>query len=159
MADLLVALYSLADPRPAVERAAAGGVAVRRAHPAERSLVTDWVGTTFSRGWADECAVAFARTPAACFLAERSGALCGFACHGVVCPDFFGPFGVAEAERGRGIGEALLRITLDSLRAAGFAYGIIGWSGATAYFEKTVGARPIEGSEPGPYRGLLQNPR
>jgi hypothetical protein len=41
------------------------------------------------------------------------------------------------------------------MRQQGFGYAIIGGVGPAAYYAKAVGALPIEGSEPGVYRGLL----
>ena len=37
----------------------------------------------------------------------------------------------------------------------GYGYAIIGGVGPAEFYAKTVGAIPIEGSEPGIYRGLL----
>jgi hypothetical protein len=41
------------------------------------------------------------------------------------------------------------------MRQAGYGYAIIGGVGPADFYVKTVGATPIEGSEPGIYRGLL----
>ncbi len=38
----------------------------------------------------------------------------------------------------------------------GYAYAVIGWAGPTEFYEKTVGATIIEGSEPGIFRGPLK---
>ena len=40
---------------------------------------------------------------------------------------------------------------------SGFAYAMIGCSGADGYYRHTVGAVPIEGSDPGPYRNWLRD--
>ena len=45
------------------------------------------------------------------------------------------------------------------MRQQGFGYAIIGGVGPTAYYSKAVGAVPIDGSEPGVYRGLLDSSR
>ena len=44
------------------------------------------------------------------------------------------------------------------MAANGYAYAIIGNAGTLAFYTKTAGAIPIEGSEPGVYRGRLQEP-
>ena len=151
MADMLVRLYALPDPAPALLRAARAGVAVRRAEARERSTVVDWVRTTFSPGWADECAAAFGVRPASCFVAVRDRALIGFACHDCTRPNFFGPAGVLEAERGSGVGAALTLAALDAMRAAGYAYAIIGGVGPADFYARVAGATPIDGSTPGIY--------
>lgn len=52
----------------------------------------------------------------------------------------FGPQGVAEAHRGRGIGTLLLRHSLADLRELGFTHARIPWVSSTDYYEKTCGA-------------------
>ena len=81
MADLLVRLYDLPPPGPALEALGAAGIIVRRAAAAERSAVVEWVRAHGSPGWADECAAAFARLPLACFVAVEDDKLIGFACY------------------------------------------------------------------------------
>ncbi len=69
---------------------------------------------------------------------------------------FFGPTGVDEKERGRGIGKALLMASLVSLRDLGYVYGIIGAAGPVQFYEEMVGATVIPDSEPGIYTDLLR---
>ena len=66
---------------------------------------------------------------------------------------------VADAPRRAGIVTGLLFACLEDMRQQGFGYAIIGGVGPAAYYSKAVGAAPIEGSEPGVYRGLLDSPR
>ena len=91
------------------------------------------------------------------YLAHRGDQLLlGFACYDTARKNFFGPTGVDEAERGQGIGTALLLAALHAMRDDGYMYGIIGWAGPVGYYEKTVGAAVIPDSEPpGSYRGML----
>jgi len=156
MPDLLVKLYDLADPASRVSALRERNITVRRAMPYERYPVLSWVRERFGEGWAGECAAAFASPPARCFVAVREGAILGFACFDCTCPDFFGPTGVDENERGRGIGAALLLSALHAMAASGYAYAIIGGAGATALYEKVAGAVPIAGSVPGIYRDGLK---
>jgi predicted N-acetyltransferase YhbS len=93
--------------------------------------------------------------PIACFIAVREGSILGFACHDATARNFFGPEAVAEAERGRGIGRALLLAALHAQREQGYAYSIIGGVGPADFYAKTVGAIPITGSTPGIYAELL----
>jgi GNAT superfamily N-acetyltransferase len=155
VADLLVRLYDLPPLAPAVEALAAAGVIVRRAAAAERTSIVEWMRAQGSPGWADECAAAFARQPIACFVAVEAGdkdaRLLGVACHDAACRNFFGPELVAPAERGRGIGRALLLAALHAMRADGYGYAIIGWASSVDFYRRTVGATPIDGSTPGIY--------
>jgi hypothetical protein len=148
--DLLVRLYALPDAAAAVARAAAAGVTVRRANAWERRTVVDWVAARFPV-WTAECEIAFAHVPCRCFVAVDDGAVVGFACHDVARRNFFGPAGVADDRRGRGVGAALTLATLAAMREAGYAYAIIGGAGPSAFYERVAGATPIAGSDPGIY--------
>jgi len=49
--------------------------------------------------------------------------------------------GTLSAERGRGIGAALLRRCLADMRAAGQQTAMIGWVGPVSFYAGAVGAR------------------
>jgi GNAT superfamily N-acetyltransferase len=151
MSDLLVKLYSL--PAPATPPP---GVVVRRAFAAEKRLVCDWVATQFDSGWASESEAAFARLPVACFLAVRDRELLGFACYDATARGFFGPTGVAEAERHHGIGSALLSAALHDMAGQGYAYAIIGAADSVDFYREHAGAFEIPDSTPGFYRGKIK---
>lgn len=155
MADLLVRLYELPPLGPAVDALTASGVTIRRPAASERTAVIDWMRAHGSAGWADECAAALARQPAACFVAveeaDSAARLCGVACYDAACRNFFGPELVAPDRRGRGIGRALLLAALHAMRADGYAYAIIGWASSVDFYRRAVGATVIDGSTPGQY--------
>lgn len=150
MPDMLVKLYDL-PPLPD----APAGVTIRRAMPYERQEVVGWVRATFNAAWADEVASAYGHLPVRCFIATEAGRILGFACHDATCRNFFGPTGVAEAQRGRGLGKALLLHCLHAMAADGYAYAIIGGVGPAAFYERVVGATLIPDSSPGIYRDRL----
>ncbi len=154
MHDMLVRLYDLPSLEDALKLSARQGVAVRRALSLEKPQVLEWVQANFPV-WTAEAEAAFCRLPVSCFLAIRDQDLLGFACHDATCKNFFGPTGVLEEERGRGLGRALLLATLHAQRAQGYAYSIIGGVGPAEFYAKTVDAVPIEGSTPGVYAGVL----
>jgi predicted N-acetyltransferase YhbS len=81
----------------------------------------------------------------------------GFACHDTTYKNFFGPTGVDESQRGRGLGKALLLACLHAMAAQGYGYAIIGGVGPAEFYAKTVGAVEIEGSTPGIYKGVLNS--
>jgi GNAT superfamily N-acetyltransferase len=154
MHDMLVRLYALPGLDEALAACATRGVTVRRALAPEKPAVVAWVHAHFA-GSAAEVEAAFAQVPVTCFIAVRGDAMLGFACHDVTCRNFFGPEGVAAAERGRGVGRTLLLSALHAQRARGYAYAIIGGVGPAEFYARTVGAVAIAGSTPGIYAGRL----
>jgi GNAT superfamily N-acetyltransferase len=153
--DMLVKLYELPASDEILGRLAETGISMRRAMPPEKHKVLDWIRSNFSEAWASEADVAFARQPVSCFIAIKDKHLLGFACHDATCRNFFGPTGVDPEARGKGIGAALLFACLEAMRSQGYGYAIIGGVGPADFYAKTVGAVPIEGSQPGIYRVLL----
>ena len=153
--DMLVKLYALPDSREVYERLQKAGITTRRALAPEKHKVVAWVREHFSEHWASEVDVAFARQPISCFIAVRQKNILGFACHDATCANFFGPTGVDPNERKLGIGKALLFNCLEAMKQQGYGYAIIGGVGPADFYTRAVGAIPIEGSEPGVYRGLL----
>jgi predicted N-acetyltransferase YhbS len=156
--DMLVNLLRLPPPEPTLEELRAAGVIVRRARPWELTQVREFVGDNFSRAWADEISVGLVRQPSTVFVAQRDGRLVGFAAYECTHRNFFGPTGVIEEERGRGVGRALLLAALGGLRELGYAYAIIGGVGPAEFYERAVGARLIPDSSPGVYRDPLLRP-
>ena len=158
MGDMLVRLYELPDVRQRVEALRGDGIVVRLAMPYEKTRLLAWVHSRFGEGWAGECDVALGNRPRSCYVAVAGGAIAGFACHDATCRNFFGPMGVAEEMRGRGIGAALLLTCLHAMAAAGYAYAIIGGVANGDIYRKAAGAVDIPGSSPGIYRDRLTAP-
>ncbi|MEO5700756.1 MAG: GNAT family N-acetyltransferase [Casimicrobiaceae bacterium] len=155
MPDMLVRLATLPPLDEAIAAMAGAGVCIRRALAPEKPVLLAWVGAHFPV-WQAEVEVACARLPIACFIAVRDGSLAGFACHDVICRNFFGPAAVDEIARGQGIGRALLLAALHAQRADGYAYAIIGGVGPEAFYVRCVGATLIADSAPGIYAGMLR---
>lgn len=154
MTDMLVKLYDL--PKTSVfEKMQEQDIVIRPVLAPEKHLVAEWVKKRFTQSWVDEVEVGFARQPVSVFVAVKDGILLGFACYDTTARGFFGPTGVDEEQRGKGIGEALLFKCLHNMREIGYAYAIIGWAGPADFYRKKVGAVAIESSEPGIYAGLI----
>lgn len=151
MHDMLVRLYALPSLERALHAVETHGVVVKRAIACDKPAVLAWIHASFP-GSVPEVETAFAQVPANVFVALREGRVVGFACHDVTAPNFFGPEGVDASMRGMGIGRALLLCALHAMRAAGFAYAIVGGVGPAQFYARCVGAVPIEGSTPGLYR-------
>ena len=157
MADLLVKLYALEPPTKSRAAMAAAGITIRPAIGPEMRAVVQWVEERFGDPWASEVEVVFGHRPVGCLIATKDGALLGFACHNATAIGFFGPTGVDPDQRGRGIGEALLRETMETMRHLGHGYAIIGGAGPVAFYEKIVGAVEIPGSTSGLYHGMIRS--
>jgi GNAT superfamily N-acetyltransferase len=158
MTDLLVRLYALPDLVPELERVRAQNISVRRGIAPEKHIVAAWVGATFNAHWQSETEVAFSSNPVTCWIAISEKRVVGFACWDATYRGFFGPTGVDETQRGKGIGKALLLACLHDMYAAGYAYGIIGAAGPIEWYKQTVGAVEIPDSTPGIYGGMLRQP-
>ena len=156
MPDMLVNLLRLPPPEPALEGMRAAGFVVRRARPWEMTQVRAFVRDNFGQAWADEISVGLVSQPSTVFVALRGGRLVGFAAYECTRRNFFGPTGVLEAERGRGVGRALLLAALRGLRELGYAYAVIGGVGPAEFYERAVGARLIPDSSPGVYADPLR---
>ena len=150
MPDMLVRLYERPDLQPAL--ADLGNIQVRRAYPYEIEPLRRFITENFSRGWADETSVGFARQPISVFVAHEGDRCVGFAAYECTTRNYFGPEGVLEECRGKGVGRALLLCCLHSMAEMGYAYAIIGAAGPVDFYAKCCGAVPIEGSSPGFYR-------
>jgi predicted GNAT family acetyltransferase len=158
MIDMLVRLYDLPERETLYRRVAEEGVLLRRPGAYEKHLVSDWVAKNFSTKWVSEVEVAFSRQPVSCFIATRDKEILGFACYETTCKGYFGPTGVGESARGKGVGKALLFKALEGLREMGYAYGFIGGVGPREFYERACGAVEIPGSDPGIYRDILPEP-
>ncbi len=147
VADLLVPLYSLPQ-RPI---GTAPGLSFSKPIGAEIHLLEKWLRQAFGEIWLSELRVSLYNNPRTCWLARLGEELVGFACYDATALGFFGPFGILENYRRRGIGKALLIETLHDMRSHGYGYAIIGHANDTGYYERAVGARLIKGSSPGIY--------
>jgi predicted N-acetyltransferase YhbS len=151
MPDMLVRLYDLPSPDQYYRRVEAAGVVIRRADPWDRLRLRTFIDKEFGLWWSTEAELAFGHQPISAFLATQEGFVVGFAAHECTRRGFFGPTGVREDLRGKGIGAALLFRCLESMWEMGYAYAVIGGVGPAAFYEKVCGAFVIPGSEKGIY--------
>ena len=153
--DLLVNLYSRNMDTLRV-RAAAVDAIIRVALPPEQHIIKDWVRTHFSEYWVSEVTAAMAHQPPGCLIATIDGQLVGLACYDATARGFFGPTGVSEDQRGKGLGLALFYHTLAAMKAQGYAYAVIGSAGPVDFYVKAAGAMPIPSDKEDIYQGLLR---
>ena len=153
--DMLVPLYRLpADGSvAAVELEKKHSILIRAVYPFERSLLRDFIQQHFTRGWADEWEMTFRHMPPSVLIAVLDQTIVGFAAYDATFNGFFGPTGVEEAQRGKGIGKALLLASLDNLRRMGYAYAVVGSvSSAEFYAKMSPGRFRLPIPDPGPYQ-------
>lgn len=159
MPDMLCSLVRLPRMEALLAELKGQGITIRRANPWEQSLVREFIETHFSRGWADEASIAFARQPVTCFVALLEEKIIGFAAYECTRRDYFGPTGVAEAYRGRGIGRALFLASLYGLQEMGYTYAVIGDAGPVEFYQRAVGAIVIPFDQGRGIYGLKEEPR
>ncbi len=154
--DMLVKLYDIEDGAslPIEKALSEEGILIKRAMSVDLNRVVGFVREQFGDGWANECTAGLLKN--GCWIAVKDKQVVGFACFEATMPDYFGPTGVLESLRGKGIGKALLLKSLLSLKERGYAYAIIGWAGPVDFYKKCVGAIPIENSIPNSYHNLVQ---
>ena len=144
---MLVRLYDM--PKAGNDCLQKDGVTIKRALALDKSKILDFVRKNFDEGWVYECERAIFNDPVSCYIAVKDEELIGFACYDATAKGVFGPTGIKESARGKGIGEALLHACLNSMREKGYAYAIIGWvSDTIQFYQKAAGAEVIQGSSP-----------
>jgi predicted N-acetyltransferase YhbS len=159
MPDMLVSLVHLPPIEPLLEKLRGEGIFIRRPNPWDATALREFIEKHFSRGWADETSIAFSHQPITAFIATHDEDIIGFGAYECTRRNFFGPTGVAEEWRGRGVGKALLLACLYGLQDMGYVYAIIGAAGPVEYYQKAVGAIVIPLDEGRGIYPLKEDPR
>lgn len=155
MPDMLVNLYQLPSNEENKAKLKQKGIRIERALAPNRHQVMQFARENFGEGWAGEVSAAFSNSPVSCYIAIKEKKVIGFACYDATAKDYFGPTGVLEAERGQGIGLALLLQSMEGLKEAGYGYAIIGSAGPVQFYEKCCGAQVIQHDEPNVYSRMI----
>src|ERR1041385_7438534 len=156
MPDMLVHLLKLPPLEPVMAQIKEAGVVIRRAQTFEITPVREFIHEYWGDGWADEIIPGYCNKPCTVFIATRHGKVIGFGAFECTRRGFFGPTGVAESERGTGIGKALLLACLWGMREMGYVYGVIAGAGPVDFYARCVGATVIPDSVPGIYEDMLK---
>ncbi len=152
MPDLIVPLYDLPDNVKLLKSLQKKGIVIRHAKPWELDAVAEFINIHFDKGWVSETSVGFSSKPISVLIALDGNQIVGFAAYEATAKAFFGPTGVDEAYRGKGIGKALLIESLAGLRSMGYVYGFIGSPGPVDFYLKAVKGMLL----PGDYTSIYQ---
>lgn len=151
MHDMLVKLYEI-EKRYGHAILDVPNVTIRKPIGPEKHSLVEWVENKFHHAWASEIDMAMSNRPITCFIAVMHNLIAhefvGFACYDATARGFFGPMGVDDHHRKKGIGRALLMRTLLDMNDNGYGYAVIGGVGPADYYKKTVGAIDIPESTP-----------
>ncbi|MDR2933075.1 MAG: GNAT family N-acetyltransferase [Oscillospiraceae bacterium] len=160
MADMLVKLYA---DLPHIDTDAyrrESGVYIKRALIPDKEKILSFIRANFSGTWVHECEYALFHDPISCYIAVEDKEVIGFACYDATAKGFFGPFGVKESKRNKGIGRVLFHKCLQSMKEAGYGYAIIGWTSEKAipFYQREAGATIIDDSPTSKsvYRNLIE---
>ncbi len=104
------------------------GISFRKASLKEKEALVQWVREKFSPFWAYEVSLGFSNESTGVWLAKYEGRVVAFSGYSLLEPNWFGPIGVEEEMRGKGIGTVLLYKAINSLRLSGHRIVIIPWT-------------------------------
>ena len=71
--------------------------------------VIEFIKNNFTDNWASEAKAALYKNNPTCFIALDKANIIGFACYDATAKGFFGPTGVEESYRGKGIGSSVVK--------------------------------------------------
>ena len=145
MPDLLVNLLKL----PATRRSAR--IQRRRAQPLRYLASAGLWRKIFPRAGQTRSRSVLRDNRSPFYIATIDREIAGFAAYECTRRGFFGPTGVVDSARGKGIGKALLLASLWGAARDGVRLRHHRRRGSGRFYQKTVGAIIIPDSEPGIY--------
>lgn len=113
--------------------------------PTHREKLLGFVEHVFGEGWRREAEASLDN--GGVVQAEKEGEIVGFACYSGFEETWFGPIGVLEQHRGRGVGSELLFAALTRMRERGLGRITIPWTEHLTFYGQTdavVGVRNLE---------------
>ncbi len=106
-------------------------------------VVIRWVEKTFHSIWAIETSLVRGKNTSGVIVAEYSNEIIGFSVYGATATYRFGPIGIEQSHRGKGIGEVMLYMTLKKMREIGNRYIIIPWTSHLYFYAGVPGISKI----------------
>jgi ribosomal protein S18 acetylase RimI-like enzyme len=153
--DMLIKLFDMTIDWSFISQQAQRQVTIRKPIGPDQALILTWAESFLPQTWLGEIQRALNNTPCSCFIAQRESSLLGIACYDATALGFFGPLGVIESARGKGIGGSLTKACLLDMRMKGYGYAVVGMAGNVDFYRKIADAVEIPGSSPGIYRSTL----
>lgn len=148
--DLLVDLYALDFKEKE------NATSIKRALSPNIDKIVKFVNDNFNASWASEIKASLYKPHPTCYIAVIDKQIVGFACYDATAKGFFGPTGVLEEHRGKGIGTSLLMHCLEAMLYDGYSYAIIGAvRGALEFYKRKCNAIPILNSK-NVYKRLIE---
>ena len=155
MADMLVNLYQMPPMEEIMKTMEEAGIRILQPLSPDFHKVLSFIEKEFGKGWASETSASLYHQPVSCYIAVKDHEVIGFACYDATARGYFGPTGVKESERGKGIGKALLLACLYGMKEVGYGYAIIGSAGPGDFYAKSCGARVIPDDRPNIYGKMV----
>jgi GNAT superfamily N-acetyltransferase len=121
------------------------GMRFRRATKSDLNAVGEWIEKHFSKFWRLETSEAFRSDPSDVVIAEtrrgKSGEaeIVGFATVNGAAKGRFGPTGVAERMRGKGVGVVLLFDAFQLLKEEGVSEAVVHWTDHLFFYTQVPG--------------------
>ena len=116
-----------------------GGTTIRLAEPGEKDRIRDFVREKSGFSWSFEAARAIGPKGSGVWIAEDGGDITAFSVFGALEHHWFGPIGVSEDRRKKGLGSVLLFKTLQSMKDLGIPRAIIPWTGHLYFYSQVPG--------------------
>nr|WP_245349937.1 GNAT family N-acetyltransferase [Cytobacillus eiseniae] len=115
---------------------------VRKVNKKEYAIVEQFVESNFSFEWSQTIKEGFSLNDPHIYIAIADKEIIGFAAFDVYkgkkC--YFGPMGVSNSNRKKGVGTMLLHHCLKEMKEIGYEYAIIGEAGPIEFYEKACHA-------------------
>jgi predicted N-acetyltransferase YhbS len=144
--DFEVDLTGLRTPSLVLEREVTlleEGYSFQAALHEQKEEVTQWIRSNFGPFWSYEVSEAFRHSTPSVTLALKGGKMVGFSAHGALELDWFGPIGVVEGERRKGIGSVLLFKSLINMREEGRRSATIPCGSNLLFFSQIPSIRSV----------------
>ncbi|MGD6833078.1 GNAT family N-acetyltransferase [Sutcliffiella halmapala] len=131
--DLLVAMDDYQVPN-----SVGTSTFIRRANSTDQAGLMELVEKQFGSGWIESIKNGFQKNEISIFLALEKDRIVGFACYESFenKKGTFGPMGVVEGERSKGLGAQLLQHCLSELKKMNYRYAVIEGAGPIEFYEK-----------------------
>ncbi|NQZ83673.1 MAG: GNAT family N-acetyltransferase [Colwellia sp.] len=157
MTDMIVKLYDL-QPINNGSELSEPQIIIKQALALDKKQICQFIEDNFSDicpGWVDECTACLLSQPTRCFIAVYQEQVIGFCCYDSTAKGMLGPLGVHHNYRNKGIARKLMFQCFFAMKAAGYAYAVIGWVSSTSFYQKSCNAIEIPDSFPGVYQRMV----